>query len=153
MTRLPIVVDRAQFNTGGPMSRQRTERLQYSIFQGGGALRLPLCLYVGLEFPKRVDPVEAILEVMTLCGYGSPGEARLALADRLPARMMAALPCQRSARCTVGEDDARFVLEQALVLGLSTARVYDPSRPVLWTRASLTRRLELYDLGGFYAAD
>ena len=40
---------------------------------------------------------------------------------------------------------------KALLLGLCTAWQYDPSRPVLWTRASLTRRVELYEPAGFYA--
>jgi hypothetical protein len=46
-------------------------------------------------------------------------------------------------------DDA--VLEQALLLGLCTAFQYDPARPVLWTRASLTRCVEMHDAAGFYA--
>jgi len=29
--------------------------------------------------------------------------------------------------------------------------LFDPSRPVLWTQASLTRRLELFDMVGFYS--
>ena len=46
-------------------------------------------------------------------------------------------------------DDA--VLEQALLLGLCTAFQYDPARSVLWTRASLTRCVEMHDAAGFYA--
>ena len=42
-------------------------------------------------------------------------------------------------------------LYQALVLGLCTPWRYDPDRPVLWTRTSLTRQLELFDGRGFYA--
>jgi hypothetical protein len=37
------------------------------------------------------------------------------------------------------------------MLGLCTAHLYDPGRPVLWTRASLKRVLELFEPGGFYA--
>ena len=48
---------------------------------------------------------------------------------------------------TLGPDDALY---QALVLGLCTPWRYDPGRPVLWTRTSLTRQLELFDGGGFY---
>jgi hypothetical protein len=51
----------------------------------------------------------------------------------------------------VGQGTDEAVLEQALLLGLCTAWQYDPSRPVLWTRASLTRRVELYEPAGFYA--
>ena len=45
----------------------------------------------------------------------------------------------------------REVLEQALLLGLCTAQLFDATRPVLWTHASLTRGLELFDPEGFYA--
>ena len=45
-------------------------------------------------------------------------------------------------------DDALF---QALVLGLCTPWRYDPGRPVLWTRTSLTRQLELFNGQEFYA--
>ena len=45
----------------------------------------------------------------------------------------------------------REILEQALLLGLCTAQLFDPARPVLWTQASLTRGLELFDPAGFYA--
>jgi hypothetical protein len=43
------------------------------------------------------------------------------------------------------------VLEQALMLGLCTAQLFDPGRPVIWTDTSLTRRVELFDPGSFYA--
>jgi hypothetical protein len=35
-------------------------------------------------------------------------------------------------------------------LGLCTRHLFDPSRPVLWTRSSVTRALELFDPVGFY---
>ena len=77
------------------------------------------------------------------------------LRERYPAPAVAA-PRARGARRALGragraghDDDA--ILWQALLLGLCTAWQYDPSRPVLWTRASLTRRVELYEPAGFYA--
>jgi len=51
----------------------------------------------------------------------------------------------------VGQGTDESILRQALLLGLCTSFQYDPSRPVLWTRASLTRRVELYEPAGFYA--
>jgi hypothetical protein len=42
------------------------------------------------------------------------------------------------------------ILRDALILGLATASIYDPARSLLWTNASLTRRLELYDPRNFY---
>jgi hypothetical protein len=38
-----------------------------------------------------------------------------------------------------------------MVLGLCTPFRYDPGRPLLWTRTSLTRRLELFSGQEFYA--
>jgi hypothetical protein len=48
-------------------------------------------------------------------------------------------------------DARRDILWHALMLGLCTAQIYDPARPVLWTQAALKRRLELFDPAGFYA--
>jgi hypothetical protein len=45
-----------------------------------------------------------------------------------------------------------LVLRQALMLGLCTRVLFDPARPVLWTHASLTRRVELYAIENFYDA-
>ena len=54
-------------------------------------------------------------------------------------------------RLDVTNAKAEEVLRQALLLGLCTAHRYDPLRTVLWTQASLTRALELFDAEGFYA--
>ena len=50
-----------------------------------------------------------------------------------------------------GAPSVRDVLEQALMLGLCTAQIFDADRPVLWTETSLTRAVELFDPVGFYA--
>ena len=57
----------------------------------------------------------------------------------------------RPRRLRIADADPKKVLRQALLLGLCTTVLYDPQRPVLWTRSSLSRCLELYDGGGFYA--
>jgi hypothetical protein len=54
-------------------------------------------------------------------------------------------------RISVADRNRRRVLKQALMLGLCTAHVYDPARPVLWTAASLSRGLDLFEPQGFYA--
>jgi hypothetical protein len=51
----------------------------------------------------------------------------------------------------VASADVVDVLRQAFLLGLCSSVLFDPTRPVLWTQASLTRRLELFDMSGFYA--
>ena len=52
--------------------------------------------------------------------------------------------------CNIVSDKPEIVLRHALILGLSTAHLFDPGRPVIWTETSLTRRLELYNPLGFY---
>jgi hypothetical protein len=37
------------------------------------------------------------------------------------------------------------------MLGLCTAHIFDPERPVLWTLNSVTRAVELFDPAGFYS--
>ena len=87
------------------------------------------------------------------CGSAGLDDAEL-LRARYPAPPMPLLvrivPDARwGVQVARASDDS--ILEQALLLGLCTACQYDPARPVLWTRASLTRRVELYEPAGFYA--
>jgi hypothetical protein len=136
-------------NTGGPMSRGRTERLSATVLgRDHGAIRCPRVLRVGLEFGSR-DPLRCVRQLLKACRFADEHEARAAI-------VVPAGPCicrvdtaaQPPHVRTLTPDDALY---QALVLGLCTPWRYDPGRPVLWTRASLTRRLELFDGGGFYA--
>ncbi|HEY0840188.1 MAG TPA: hypothetical protein VGD74_08380 [Vulgatibacter sp.] len=144
-----------QCNTGGPSSRTRTERLSATVLgDSSRRLRLPRRLTVGLLFPQLPeDPVEAVRSLLRRAGYGSVEQARRALAAELPMTRMAAMPWDGAPRFNaMYAEDKKGALVQALILGLCTANLYDPSRPVIWTHASLKRRLELFDLGGFYEA-
>ena len=136
-------------NSGGPCSRRRTERLVATVLgRDDGAIRCPRVLRVGLDFGGR-DPLTWAQDLLTACGFADEHEARAAIVVPLE-------PClcrtDRWPRLTpveaLDQDDALY---QALVLGLCTPWRYDPDRPVLWTRTSLTRQLELFDGGGFYA--
>ena len=90
-----------------------------------------------------------VRDLFTSCGFDDEEEARGRSSCR-PCRASAALdPAARPTPVeTMEPDDALF---QAMVLGLCTPWRYDPGRPVLWTRTSLTRRLELFGGQGFYA--
>jgi hypothetical protein len=137
-------------NSGGPMSRTRKERIVSTLLgNDDGAIRCPRIVRVGLDFPVG-DPVEVVTAILNEEGYASPEDLRGEL--DVPGRPLIARPCTERAGIVHASYDARRdVLWHALVLGLCTALVYDPSRPVLWTQASLTRRLELFDPAGFYA--
>ena len=111
-------------------------------------MRCPRVLRVGLDFGRR-SPLAYVRELLKACGYSDEQEARHALA--LPQEPCVCRPNPAPSPAPVASLLASDALYQALVLGLCTAWCYDPRRPVLWTRASLTRQLELFDGRGFYA--
>lgn len=136
-------------NSGGPMSRGRSERIQSTLLgQDEGAVRCPRVLRVGLDFGRR-SPLACVRDLLKDCGFADEREAREALA--LPGEPRICRPDPAPKPAPVASLLASDALYQALVLGLCTAWCYDPRRPVLWTCASLTRQLELFDGRGFYA--
>jgi hypothetical protein len=138
-------------NSGAPMSRVRSERIASTLLgRDDGVIRCPRSLRLGLAFPRRADPVKTIETLLRSNGYGSAEELRDAFA--LPKGRLICRPLDPKARrLPVRDAPERDVLEQALLLGLCTAQLFDSERPVLWTQASLTRGLELFDPAGFYA--
>lgn len=137
------------FNSGGPRSRTRTERLYSSVLGASdGHLRSPCVRRVGLCFGE-CDPVETAYRLLAAQGFADPEELR-ACFEVPPAPLL----CRADAAPTplaVAAANPRDVLEDALWLGLATPWLLDPARPVLWTRASLTRCLEVFEGEGFYA--
>jgi hypothetical protein len=137
-------------NSGGPMSRRRTERVLASLLRDESApLQLPRVIRAGLHFGKR-EPLDAVLESLAREGLDDAELLRARYAAPTTPLLVRVVPDARwGVQVARASDDS--VLEQALLLGLCTAYQYDPARPVLWTRASLTRRVELYEPAGFYA--
>lgn len=137
-------------NSGGPMSRRRTERVLASLLRDDSKpLRFPRVIRAGLHFGAR-DPLDAVLESLARAGLDDAERLRERFTAPVTPLLVRVVPDARwGVRVSDASDDA--VLEQALLLGLCTAYQYDPARPVLWTRASLTRRVELYEPAGFYA--
>jgi hypothetical protein len=136
-------------NSGGPQSRQRTERLSATVLgRDDGAVRCPRVLRVGLDFGGR-DPLTCVRWLLKLCGFADEHDARAAIA--VPGEPYLCQPDRGPRPAAVTALPPADALYQAVVLGLCTPWRYEPGRPVLWTRASLTRRLELFDGRGFYA--
>jgi len=136
-------------NSGGPRSRERTAHLFTSVLgYDDGAVRCPRVLRVGLDFGKR-DPLRCTHDLLKACGFADEHEARAVIA--LPVESCICRPDSPPRPTPVKTLLAVDALYQALVLGLCTSWRYDPARPVLWTRASLKRQLELFDGRGFYA--
>ena len=137
-------------NSGGPMSRCRTEQVLASMLRDDTApLRLPRVIRAGLHFGDR-EPLDAVLESLARTGLDDAEQLRVRYAAPAAPLLVRVVPNARwGVQVARAEDDS--ILQQALLLGLCTAFQYDPARPVLWTRASLTRRVELYEPAGFYA--
>ncbi len=137
-------------NSGGPASRRRTEGVLASLMRDANVpLRLPRVIRAGLRFGDS-DPLDAVLRALARAGCDDAEQLRtryVVPATPLLARVVPNAPW--GVQVAQAGDDA--VLEQALTLGLCTAFQFDPARPVLWTRTSLTRCVELYEPAGFYA--
>jgi hypothetical protein len=140
---------RANSGWGGPRARQRQERVRSTLLgKDDGAVRCPRVIRVGFDLSGGWDPLEVLEAMLFDEGCTSPEELRRAVP--LPQRPYVCRPYTGTPPCTLGSPRPE-VLHQALMLGLCTARIYDPARPVIWTRASLSRTLELFDPEGFYA--
>jgi hypothetical protein len=160
-------------NSGGPMSRTRQEHIKSSLLgSNDGVVRCPrrisLCLRFdrdslrGVEFPGDSDevlrkkrqpeptPVEYLESLLKDEGLRDPEELRKRYI--LPQNKLICGPWTNVEDPLFVYDSSNYdVLEQALMLGLCTAQMFDPGRPVLWTETSLTRAVELFDPGSFYA--
>ena len=135
-------------NYGGPMSRTRTERIKSTILGGpDGPFRCPLRGVLALHFGDA-EPVAAMYGILCAAGLDDPEQLRAVFGKGILPMVCRAAP--DLVPLDVGAN-AADVLRQAFFLGLCTNVLFDPSRPVLWTQASLTRRLELFDLAGFYS--
>jgi hypothetical protein len=140
---------RANSGWGGPRARRREQRITATLLgKDDGAVRCPRVIRVGFDLRPGQDPLEVLEALLFDEGCASPEALRRAVA--LPQRPYICRPDTGTPPCTLGSPRAE-VLRQALTLGLCTAHLYDPARPVIWTRASLSRNLELFDPAGFYA--
>jgi len=136
-------------NTGGPMSRTRSERISSTLLGlDDGPILCPRTLCLALAFGRK-DPVTTVFTLLAQAGFRSPEELRPVFGQGLWP-----LVCQPNPELQpldVATAEPREVLRTAFLLGLCTAVRFDPERPVMWTRAGLTRRLELYEMREFYA--
>ncbi len=136
-------------NSGGPRSRTRTQRVEHTLLgDPDSPIRCPRHLCLALDFGRK-DPVVTAQRLLKTLRLPEPEFLRLTFAP-VPGAMV----CQANPGLQpldVATADPMEVLRQAFLLGLCTVVRFDPARPVLWTQASLTRRLELFDVSEFYA--
>ena len=140
---------RANVGWGRPPARQRQEHIRSTLLgKDDGEIHCPRTIRIGFDLTANQDPLEFLATLLAEEGYGSPEDLRDAIP--IPNRPHICRPDPGTPPCTLGSARTA-VLRNALMLGLCTAHLYDPSRPVIWTRGSLTRAFELFDPEGFYA--
>lgn len=136
-------------NSGWGQPRQRRERIKTTLLgQDDGEIRCPCVIRLGFNLAGGEDPLAVLEQLLAEEGYGSPEDLRGAFP--VPRRPYLCRPSTQAAPCALNGRRAD-VLRQALMLGLCSAQHYDPERPVIWTRGSLSRVVDLFDPAGFYA--
>ena len=133
---------------GANLGKPRVRHLSYTLLgKQKGRVRCPRVTRLALKFSRR-HPRTTIEHLLELAGYTSIEEAER---DFPPGVAAICHPNRAAHPLEVLSADPKEVLRQAFLLGRCTATFYSPTRPLLWTRASLTRHLELFEPEGFYA--
>ena len=129
--------------------KARTQRVTETLLgREDGDIRCPMIIRLGFALKPDEDPLELLRRLLAEEGYRDPEDLRDAL--EIPDRPYI---CRFNTGAAPSALDAPAaeVLWQGVMLGLCTAQFYDPRRPVIWTRTSLGRVLDLFDPEGFYA--
>lgn len=139
-------------NMGGPKSRTRRETVRSSLLgKRDGMVRCPRVREIGFALEEGCDYVARAYEALARVGCKSPEDLRKLF--KLPPGPCLVAPSLKVRKPAFASLSDEALLAEALLLGLCTKAVYDPRRPVVWTRASLSRNLGMFKTGGFYALD
>lgn len=137
------------FNVGPPI-RHDSIAIKACVFgESEVSIRWDLIEVVGLDFENR-SPIEVVERALAECGFTSCDELRDHY--RIPQTTLACRVLPKDTKLpkakTIGK---RRLLRHALILGLCGPSIYDPQRPVIWTNNRLSRAIQLYAPGRFYA--
>ena len=136
-------------NSGGPRSRTRSQVIDYSLLGSGRySDDMPLVTHAALDFGRH-DPLEVVHGLLERAGLNNPEALRNEFWLPQERCICRQFRCYKPLRVATAPTDE--VLATVLLLSLCTPTYFDPDRPVLLTRASLTRHLELFSGRGFYA--
>jgi len=139
-------------NFGQPPAQYRTEHAVETLL-GNPEMEIawPLRERVGLIFKGGESPLKVIETLLKREGFRSPEELRKKL--EIPPGMLTCQTIRDDADGVVDVQraDPGIVLRQALILGLCGPSFYDPNKAVIWTNSRLSRKLDLFAPGRFYA--
>ena len=146
-------------NTGGPMSRTRKERIQSEML-GNATLEIgwPQEHFVYLDHTGHKNVFERIDHCLGQLGFAGPEEASAGLGG-MPGvsmhcrRLKSSVNPARSDNGNANSQSPEESLRVALILGRCSEILYDPDKPVIWTRGRLVRPVRLYHAENFYDDD
>jgi len=133
---------------GGSPARLRKERIRSSLLGNNhGEIRCPRIIRLGFHLPGD-DLLDHLNDLLAEEGYRRSEDLRDDIS--IPEKSYICRPTKETAPCLMSAP-VEELFRHALMLGLCTAQLYDPSRPVIWTKNSLTRVVDLFDPEGFYS--
>ena len=151
-TLAPVILSGGmQFNYGAP-PRMRITRIKETLLgDTEKSIAWPQRERVGLLFRKGQSPLSFIERLLKKEGFRSAEELREVFP--IPSCLLTCRDIEADSPGLVkaDPDDARTVLRQALILGLCGPACYDPNKAVIWTNNRLSRTLDLFEPGRWYA--
>jgi len=130
----------------------RTYRIRVTMLGNPGiSIAWPQHERVGLLFQKGQSPLSFIEKLLKKEGFRSAEELREVFS--IPPCLLTCRDIEAGSPGLVkaDPDDARTVLRHALILGLCGPAFYDPNKAVIWTNNRLSRTLDLFEPGRWYA--
>lgn len=150
----------AVFNSGGPSSRTRKERIKSSALrrvqqargESLGALKVGGAWRMFGNCGRRRELAN---ELLADYGFAVPEEAFLSLGGIPQIRLHVAVAKGRYPERNMPQtpEERLEVLRVALVLGKCSNGLYDPERPTVWTEARLGQWLNLYEIRESFYGD
>jgi hypothetical protein len=139
-------------NTGGPMSRNRTERIRSTLL--GDRTRhgyWSSVEVVVLPRPEGLTLRDWCFGLLEEAGFASAEEARRHI--DVPRSVMAVArgdTMLSKFRASNISNDPQACLRAAVILGSCSETFYDPDRSIIWTDRVLGRQVTLNSVGDFY---
>ena len=105
---------------------------------------------IGIDFEDR-EPIDVLQEALEIFGAPSPEALRNEI-EVYPQQMACHIgkPPRKIAKAS--QLPVKELLRRALILGLCGPTHYNPNRAIIWTKNRLTRVVDLYLPGEFYAS-
>jgi hypothetical protein len=148
---VPVDILERSFNYG-PCLRSRKLAIKATLFGSiEKKIGWPRQERVGLIFSGVKSPVLFMENLLLKSGFKSPDDLRDVF--EIPHKFLTcrALSGRHTGFLNAKTAKPKEVLRQGLILGFCGPDFYNPDRPVIWTNSRLTRKVDLYDAGDFYA--